>query len=61
MTRNIGDVDRAVRMVTGLLAVALVGIGPKTAWGLIGLYPILTARFGWCPVYAAAGLSIKRP
>ncbi|HWK38593.1 MAG TPA: DUF2892 domain-containing protein, partial [Hyphomicrobium sp.] len=37
MLKNIGKCDRALRIVVGVALLALVFVGPKTLWGLIGL------------------------
>ena len=57
MERNIGDVERVVRVVAGLGLLSLVFVGPQTLWGLIGIMPILTGLYGWCPPYSLLGIS----
>lgn len=57
MTANVGGVDRILRIVVGLALLSLVFVGPKTAWGWIGLVPLLTALIGFCPAYSIFGLS----
>lgn len=57
---NIGAVDRALRIIVGLVLVALVFVGPKTAWGWIGLVPLLTAFIGFCPLYVLLGVRTRR-
>ena len=57
MSRNEGTVDRVLRVIVGLVLVSLVFIGPKTAWGWIGLVPILTGLVGYCPAYKLIGLN----
>jgi hypothetical protein len=37
MTRNEGNLDRALRIIAGLVLISLVFIGPQTPWGWIGL------------------------
>ena len=54
--RNVGSVDRALRIVLGLALLALVVVGPKTLWGLVGLVPLLTGAVGSCPAYTLLGL-----
>ena len=49
--------DRALRVVLGVALLALVFVGPHTAWGLIGLVPLLTGLFGFCPLYRVFGVS----
>jgi multidrug transporter EmrE-like cation transporter len=56
MNRNIGTVDRVLRIIVGLalLAFALGYIAPGSAYawlGWIGVMPILTAIFSFCPAY----------
>lgn len=53
---NEGTVDRAMRIVFGIMLVSLVFVGPHTAWGWLGLLPIATGLVGWCPLYAALGM-----
>ena len=54
--RNIGAADRTIRVVTGIVFIALVFVGPRTPWGWIGLVPLLTALISWCPLYQLVGL-----
>ena len=56
MTANVGTIDRIVRIALGLGLLALVFVGPKTAWGWIGLVPLLTAFAGFCPAYRLLGI-----
>ena len=60
MERNIGDVERVVRVVAGVLILSLVFVGPKSLWGLIGIMPILTGLSGWCPPYSLLGINTCR-
>ena len=57
MTRNVGGVDRALRITAGLVLLALGAFGPLGWWGLVGLVPLGTALAGWCPAYGLLGLS----
>ena len=56
MKTNIGNVDRIIRFILGL---AILGAGYyfKSWWGLIGLGPILTGAFRFCPAYLPFGLN----
>ncbi|MCB2058860.1 MAG: DUF2892 domain-containing protein [Novosphingobium sp.] len=58
--RNLGSIDRVVRIVAGLGLLSLVFVGPQTPWGLIGLLPLLTGIIGFCPAYCPLGLSTCR-
>ncbi|GBD43178.1 hypothetical protein HRbin40_00644 [bacterium HR40] len=57
MERNVGTVDRVVRIVVGLLLISQVFWGLQTNWGWIGLIPLVTGLVGMCPAYRLLGLS----
>lgn len=57
LLKNEGIVDRIVRVVLGLALLALVFVGPRTLWGLIGGIPLLTGALGSCPLYRLLGVS----
>ncbi|WP_294538250.1 DUF2892 domain-containing protein [uncultured Rhodoblastus sp.] len=57
MVNNVGGVDRILRIVVGLVLIALVFVGPQTAWGWVGLVPLLTGLIGWCPPYSMLGIN----
>jgi hypothetical protein len=56
MTRNVGGLDRTIRIVAGLVLLAL-SFGPLGWWGLIGVVPLATGLVRWCPAYAPFGLN----
>ena len=56
MFKNVGGVDRAVRIVVGLGILSLAFVGPQTPWGYIGLVPLVTGLIGWCPAYLPFGI-----
>jgi ABC-type branched-subunit amino acid transport system permease subunit len=56
MPANIGTIDRVLRIIVGLAILSLVFVGPKSLWGLVGLIPLGTAVFGFCPAYALFGI-----
>lgn len=60
MRRNIGMLDTVLRIVIGIALLALVFTGPRTPWGYLGLVPILTGIFGFCPLYRLFGFSTNR-
>lgn len=56
MPRNEGSLDRLLRVVVGLVLIALVFVGPQTPWGWIGVVPLLTGFSGFCPAYTLLGI-----
>lgn len=57
MTANVGSIDRILRIAVGLALLSLVFIGPQTMWGLVGLLPLATGLFRFCPAYTLLGVS----
>lgn len=57
MTSNVGGIDRILRIVAGIVLIALVFVGPQTPWGWIGIVPLATGLLGWCPAYVPFGIS----
>lgn len=57
---NIGNADRIARIILGVVLIALVFVGPKAAWGWIGLVPLLTGLVRWCPAYRLIGVNTCR-
>jgi hypothetical protein len=54
--KNVGGIDRVLRVVIGAVLIALVFVGPKTPWGWIGVVPLLLALVGFCPLYSLFGI-----
>ncbi|MGZ3652931.1 MAG: YgaP family membrane protein [Bdellovibrionota bacterium] len=57
MNRNVGNADRIARTLLGLGILSLAFVGPQTAWGYLGLIPLGTAAWGFCPLYRFLGFS----
>ncbi len=57
ISRNEGMIDRVFRVVFGLVLLSLVVIGPHTAWGYLGIIPLLTGLVGTCPMYSILGMN----
>lgn len=57
MNANVGNTDRLLRIVAGIILIALVFVGPKTPLGWIGLVPLVTGLFRWCPAYRLLGIN----
>ena len=54
--KNVGKIDRVLRIVVGLALISIVFIGPQTPWGWIGVVPLATALIGFCPLYSLLGI-----
>ena len=58
--RNEGMVDRGLRIVVGLAVLSLAFVGPQTAWGWLGVIPLVTGVVGFCPLYSILGINTCR-
>jgi hypothetical protein len=56
MEKNVGNLDRGVRVVVGLGLLSMCFTWPHTIWGLLGVVPFSTAVLGYYPVYRLFGI-----
>lgn len=56
-TTNVGSTDRILRIMAGLALIALVFVGPKSAWGWLGIIPLATGFLRTCPAYSLLGVN----
>ena len=57
---NVGSADRVVRVLIGVVLLAMFFMYPYASWRnwtLIGVVPLLTGLVGTCPLYSVLGLS----
>ena len=57
MKPNVGTIDRILRIALGLGLIAASLLGVIGVWGWIGLLPLATGIFRFCPAYWRLGLS----
>jgi hypothetical protein len=57
MKINVGGIDRILRIVAGLALIGLTLAGVIGVWGWIGVVPLLTGVFQFCPFYPILGLN----
>jgi hypothetical protein len=54
---NVGGIDRILRIVAGLLLIALTLMGVIGVWGWIGVVPLATGLLRTCPIYSLLGFN----
>ncbi len=57
---NVCGIDKAGRLTIGVLLIGLAlteSIGP---WGFVGVIPVVTGVFSFCPLYRLFGLTTCR-
>lgn len=59
MVRNIGNADRAIRTILGIVLLSLFFVleGNARWFALIGVILIATSSISFCPLYRMLGLS----
>jgi len=56
MKANVGSIDRLSRVIVGLI-IAIIGVILDSWWGLIGIIPLATGLFRFCPLYCPLKIS----
>jgi len=54
---NVGNIDRVLRILLGLVLIGLAARGTIGIWGYLGIVPLLTGIAALCPVYKLLGIS----
>ena len=57
MSKNEGTLDRAARILLGVVLLALAATGTLGAWAWVGIVPLATGLLGWCPLYSLIGVN----
>ena len=57
MKINVGSADRILRIVAGLVLIALAATGTVGWWGWLGVIPLATGLFRVCPAYGLLGVN----
>ncbi|GAA4004792.1 DUF2892 domain-containing protein [Comamonas faecalis] len=57
MKTNVGTIDRVLRILAGIVLIALAATGTVGWWGYIGVVPLLTGLFRFCPAYGLLGIN----
>ena len=56
MEINVGSTERLLRIIVGVVIIGL-GLYFQSWWGLVGLIPLLTGLFRFCPLYKMLGMN----
>jgi len=60
MKKNVGGIDRILRIVVGAGLVAATALGYLPIWGYIGVVPLATGLINFCPVYPLLGINTSK-
>lgn len=56
MQANVGGIDKGIRIVAGMTLMTLAATGTIGVWGWLGIVPLLTGLFNFCPLYSLLGI-----
>lgn len=56
MKINVGRTERMLRVIAGIIIIG-VGVYYQSWWGVIGVVPLLTGLFRFCPLYSILGMN----
>ncbi|WP_290789711.1 DUF2892 domain-containing protein [Halomonas sp.] len=57
MKSNVGGADKIARIVVGAVLIGMALTGVIGAWGWIGVLPLATGLFNFCPAYGLLGVN----
>ena len=57
MKANVGGIDKILRIVAGLALIVWAAALGGPVWAWIGVVPLATGLFNFCPVYPLLGIS----
>lgn len=56
MKKNVGNIERWLRVIAGIALIALAATSTIGWWGYIGIVPLVTGLLSFCPVYTLLGI-----
>ncbi len=57
MKKNVGGIDRMIRIIVGLILMGLAATGQIGLWGWLGIVILATGLFSFCGAYALLGIN----
>ncbi len=58
--KNVGNIDRILRIVIGVALIALFATKQIGIWGLIGIVPLATGLMSSCMLYTLLGINTNK-
>ena len=59
MEINVGSTERLLRIIVGVVIIGL-GLYFQSWWGVVGIIPLLTGLFRFCPLYKMLGMNTRK-
>lgn len=61
MNKNVGGIDKLLRIIVGVVLIVLAITGTIGWWGYLGITPLVTGFISYCPLYAIIGVKTACP
>ncbi|MDI5890921.1 DUF2892 domain-containing protein [Halomonas rhizosphaerae] len=61
MKSNVGGIDKIARIAVGAVLILLALTGTIGVWGWIGVVPLATGLFNFCPAWKLLGINTRKP
>ncbi len=58
--KNVGTIDRVLRVLIGVALIALAYLGKIGVWGYIGVIPLATGLMSNCMLYSLLGINTNK-
>jgi len=55
MKTNLGGIEKIIRIVVGIALITWAAVFNGPLWAWVGIAPLLTGLFSYCPAYALFG------
>ena len=60
MKLNIGSMEKVIRIVGGIVLIALAYTETLGMWAYIGVIPLVTGLMGWCPIWSLLKINTRK-
>lgn len=60
MKMNVGVAEKVIRVIAGIVLIALAYTGTLGVWAYVGIVPLLTGLLGWCPLYSLLNINTSK-
>lgn len=60
MVKNVGGIDKIVRIILGAVLVVLAAMGIVGWWGYLGVILLITGFINFCPLYRLIRFSSRK-
>ncbi|MFA5702456.1 MAG: DUF2892 domain-containing protein [Advenella sp.] len=61
MNKNVGGIDKLLRIIVGVVLIVLAITGTIGWWGYLGIIPLATGLLNFCPIYSIIGVKTACP